>query len=99
MALPGRVGAEQAADQEVQDLVDSIKAEFLENSGVNAETFVAVSYKTQYINGTNYFVKVGLGGGQFAHLKIYEPLPHTGMKPSLCGFLLEKKKEDCIEYF
>ncbi|XP_069801657.1 cystatin-A1-like [Dendropsophus ebraccatus] len=97
--MVGGVGAEKPADKEIQAVCDSIKSEFLKKSGVNATTFQAVAYKSQVVAGTNYFVKVSLGGGHYCHLKIYKPLPYTGGQPSLDGFQVGKTEKDLITYF
>ncbi|XP_040278790.1 cystatin-B-like [Bufo bufo] len=97
--LPGGVGAEERANPQVQALCDLVKPEFQAKSGVNAAKFKAVSFKSQTVAGRNYFVKVDLGGGQFCHLRIYEPLPHTGEKATLSNFKLGKKKEDALSHF
>ncbi|XP_044141805.1 cystatin-B-like [Bufo gargarizans] len=95
----GGVGAEEPANPEVQALCDVVKPEFQVKSGVNAAKFKAVSFKSQTVAGRNFFVKVDLGGGQFCHVRIFEPMPHTGEKASLSGFKLGKKKEDALGYF
>ncbi|XP_056416205.1 cystatin-A1-like [Hyla sarda] len=98
-SLVGGIGAEKVADPEIQAACDSIKSEFLKQSGVNAAEFKAMKYKSQVVAGTNYFVRVWLGGDQFCHVKIYKPLPHTGEKPSLAGFHLGSTERDPITYF
>ncbi|XP_071989363.1 cystatin-A1-like isoform X2 [Engystomops pustulosus] len=96
--LPGGQSPEKPRDKEVQDICDSVKAQFMEQSKVNTSIFYVVSYKTQVVAGINYFVKVWLGGIQYAHLRIYKPLPYTGLKPSLDGFQLGKRRRDPIDY-
>ncbi|XP_071989372.1 cystatin-A-like [Engystomops pustulosus] len=97
--MEGGLGAENTADPEVQELVDAIKPEFLKKSGINATKFKATKYKTQVVAGTNYFVKVDVGGGQFVHLRIFKPLPHTGEKPSLSLYQVGKTKQEPIGFF
>ncbi|XP_044140075.1 cystatin-B-like [Bufo gargarizans] len=95
----GGVGKEKPATPEIQELCDSVKHQFEVKSGVNAVIFKAISFKTQIVAGMMYYVKVDVGGGQFCHLKIFKPLPHTEEKASLSGYQCGKKKEDPISYF
>ncbi|XP_056416208.1 cystatin-B-like [Hyla sarda] len=97
--VPGGVGEEKPADDKVQDLCDKIKHDFLHKSGLKTEEFKAVKYAKQVVAGTNHFVKVWLGGDHFCHLRIHEPLPHTGEKPALHDYQLEKTKHDHILHF
>ena len=45
------------SDEEIQEIVNSIKNKFQELN-YNLENFNVDSYKTQIVNGVNYFVKV-----------------------------------------
>ncbi|XP_071989648.1 cystatin-B-like [Engystomops pustulosus] len=97
--LPGSLGPELPATEHVQDLCDEVKHQFLEQSNVKVEFFEASRYRKQIVSGTNYFVKVRIAWGQYVHLRIYEPLPITKNKPRLDAFLLEKRRNDPINYF
>ncbi|XP_040278789.1 cystatin-A1-like [Bufo bufo] len=95
----GGLGEEKPTNPEIQALCDSVKHDFEQKSGVNAAKFMVISFKSQVVAGIFYFVKVDLGGGQFCHLKILEPLPHTGEKATLSGFKCGLKKEEPICHF
>ncbi|XP_069802088.1 cystatin-B-like [Dendropsophus ebraccatus] len=95
----GAVGDVNPADAEVQEVVQKVKAAFEAKSGVNTAEFKAVTFATQVVAGTNYFVKVSLGGGHFCHLRIYQPLPYTKQGPRLDGYELDKTEQDTISYF
>ncbi|XP_040278788.1 cystatin-B-like [Bufo bufo] len=97
--LVGGVGKEKPANPEIQELCDLVKHEFEVKSGLNAAKFKAVSFKSQVVAGTIYFVKVDVGGDQFCHLRIFKPLPYTGEKATLSDFQCGKKKDDPIGYF
>ena len=70
-----------------------------DQAGKKFEEFEAKSFKSQVVAGVNYFVKVDVGGGKFVHLRIYQPLPHTGEPPKLDGIQLNKTADDEITYF
>jgi len=100
--LAGGTTEEKAANADIQDKVNQVKAKFLENMGENAgdiSDFTAVSYKSQVVAGTNYFVKVRTGEDTYAHLRIFMPLPFAGDTPELVGNQTSKTKEDPISYF
>ncbi|KAM3935837.1 cystatin-A-like [Leptodactylus fuscus] len=97
--LPGGLGAEHSATREIQDYCNLVKPEFLRKTALNVSKFEAISYKSQVVAGTNYYVKVDLGGGQYCHLRIFVPLPHTGGKPSLNNYQLGRSREDPIFRF
>ncbi|KAG8450066.1 hypothetical protein GDO86_002619 [Hymenochirus boettgeri] len=61
--------------------------------------FKAIEYKTQVVAGTNYFIKVHLGGDKYVFIRVYQTLPHEGSKLRLDGFQLDKTEDDEIEYF
>ncbi|XP_071989362.1 cystatin-A1-like isoform X1 [Engystomops pustulosus] len=92
------LGPELPGDLEIQDFCDSVKTQFLKQSKVRAKKYQVVSYKENISAGMIYYVKVWLGGIQYAHLRIYKPLPYTGLKPSLDGFQLGKRRRDPIDY-
>ncbi|NP_001091423.3 uncharacterized protein LOC100049121 [Xenopus laevis] len=95
----GGTGKQRAADTEVQEICEKVKAEFVQKSGVNSSVFEAVSYKTQVVAGTNYFIKAHIGGNKCAHLRVYKRLPHQQEVLSLDSFLLDKTMEEEIVYF
>ena len=68
----------EPADQEVKDKVLQMKANAETEAGRAFELFEAVCYRTQVVAGTNYMVKVRVGGDEFIHVKIYETLPYAG---------------------
>jgi len=38
------------------------------------EAFEPLSYATQVVNGTNYFVKIDVGNHEAIHVRIYKPI-------------------------
>ena len=99
------VGAAAPAEPtaEVQELCDGFReaaqtaAQASGWNGVFAE-FTAVSVLSQVVAGTNFFVKVKTGG-DFAHLRIFQPLPHTGAPAELVAVRPGLKEEDELAYF
>merc|ERR1712159_626103 len=100
----GAAGDTQPADAVVQAIVEGCKDEALEKaqgSGWNGlfTMFTAHSYKTQVVAGTNYFVKVQYAEGKFAHVRIFEALPHTGAAPAVHAIQVDLSEDTPLEYF
>ncbi|XP_066455404.1 leukocyte cysteine proteinase inhibitor 1-like isoform X2 [Eleutherodactylus coqui] len=74
-----------------KDAYKLVKCDFLKQSGANATKFVALSYQSQVVAGTNYRIKVDIGGDCYL-LEIFCPLPHTRNKPELTRY---EKEETC----
>ena len=43
--------------------------------------------------------QVDVGGGKYVHLRVYQPLPHTGYPAELSGMQVNKTADDEITYF
>ncbi|XP_072469921.1 cystatin-A-like [Notamacropus eugenii] len=97
--MPGGVGEIQPATPEIQKIVDKVKPQFEEKSNRKYDCLEAVEYRSQMVAGTVYFVKVHFGCDQYAHLKIFEPLPQTNKPMELLDYQTDKTKDDEVNYF
>ncbi|XP_074090251.1 cystatin-A-like [Macrotis lagotis] len=97
--MPGGLSDAKPATPEIQEIVDEIKPMFEDKINGKCETFEAVTYKTQVVAGTMYYVKVFIGNDRYAHLKIIKPLPHTNESPKLLDFQTDKTKDDELTSF
>uniref|UniRef100_A0A8C4RWJ6 Cystatin-B n=1 Tax=Erpetoichthys calabaricus TaxID=27687 RepID=A0A8C4RWJ6_ERPCA len=61
--------------------------------------FKAVQYKSQVVAGTNYFIKVHVGGVEYIHLRIFRSLPVHGNELKVHGVQSPKGEQDEIDYF
>ncbi len=64
--------APKDADNEVQGYIDQVKPKVEEAVGRTLNTYTAVKYSTQLVNGTNYFVKVNVGDDKFIHVRLHK---------------------------
>ncbi|XP_055364279.1 cystatin-B-like [Betta splendens] len=94
--LCGGTSPSKDADEEIQKICDSVKHHAEAKSGKNFEIFKAVSYTSQVVAGTNYFVKVHTGGDEHIHLRIHVKL---GGEIELAAIQHPKSAQDPIAYF
>ena len=71
----GGPGAMQDADNEIKEIANGMKAHAEKALGETYSEFEAVKYTTQIVNGTNYNIKVKVGGEKYIHIKVHVPLP------------------------
>ena len=85
------------SDEEIEVIVSQIKDNF-EEINYQTDKFKSDSYKSQVVNGVNYFVKIETDR-EYVHLRIHKSLPHNDSVVSLHSHQNNKSKEDEITYF
>lgn len=95
----GGTGPEKSVTRELQQLADSMKSAIEEEAKKKYEVFVVKSYKVQVVAGTNYFIKIHVGGDDYVHAKIFEDLPHNGSEKKVTGIKVNKLDHDELTYF
>uniref|UniRef100_A0A3B4WK10 Cystatin-B n=1 Tax=Seriola lalandi dorsalis TaxID=1841481 RepID=A0A3B4WK10_SERLL len=74
--MPGGFTDPMDATEEIQKICDQVS--FIQkNTKKVYEEFRAVKYTSQVVNGTNYLIKVHVGGHIYLHLKVYQSLIKT----------------------
>jgi len=97
MVLCGGVGNEdKAATEEVHNLAKQIQQSVHGKLNATFNVFEAIAYRTQVVAGTNYFIKVHVGGEKYVHLRVYKNLQQ---QVSLHSVQEDKTKEEPITYF
>ncbi|KAG7262261.1 hypothetical protein CRUP_000082 [Coryphaenoides rupestris] len=97
--MSGGLSEVRAANEEVQAICDQVKASAEGKTNKTYEVFVAKSFKTQVVAGTNYFIKVHLGREDHVHLRVFQALPCHGSGLKLSTLQEGKGHHDDIEYF
>ncbi|KAL9969469.1 hypothetical protein ACROYT_G021689 [Oculina patagonica] len=95
----GAPSEEKKADGEVQKIVDEMKSQAEAKAGESYNQFEAISYKTQLVAGTNYFIKVKVGDSSYVNLRVYKTLSHAGSTLELTDMKTGLKEEDSLQYF
>ncbi|NXR49416.1 CYTB protein, partial [Hippolais icterina] len=76
-----------------------VKSKFESRANTNCAVYTAIEYRTQVVAGTMYFVKVQVSNAEYAHLKVFQSLPHENQGPSLVNFQTGKTRDDPLTYF
>ena len=65
-------------------------------AGTTFSTFEVVHYATQVVSGINYKAKVKVGDDAYAHITVWEKLPHTNEQPECTNAETGKTLEDAL---
>jgi cystatin-A/B len=103
MVIPGGVSDFKPANDEVQQLAESVKDSL--STMLSAEKrnkmhpYKAVSYRSQVVAGVNYFIKVEIDNGkEYLHLRVHKPLGENA-KPSLARHQESHSAHSDLTYF
>jgi cystatin-A/B len=86
----------QVATPDVTALATKHKAEAEAKLGATFEQWDVVGFSTQVVAGTNYWMKVKTGEAAYIHMKVFQPLPHTGAESSLSVVQSGKAEADAF---
>ncbi|CAD7693708.1 cystatin-B [Vulpes vulpes] len=95
----GAPSASQPATADTQAIADQVKAQLEERENKKYTTFKAVTFRSQVVAGTNYFIKVQVDDDEFVHLRVFQSLPHENKPLALSSYQTNKAKHDELAYF
>ncbi|XP_053645676.1 cystatin-B isoform X2 [Cherax quadricarinatus] len=94
--MPGGTSEVKPPNEEVQQLLLSVKDQVEEKLGRSVSQFKLLSYKTQVVAGMNYFAKIDIGEEDVVHVRVYKDLKQ---KVSLHSLQHPKAHHDDLTYF
>ena len=92
----GGITEKKDPDEKVVNIANNVRASLTSIIDIEVTDFLVDSYKTQLVNGVNYFIKIHIGNNIYVHVRVYRSFDK---EESLVSFKYPKKKEDEIEYF
>ncbi|XP_028442194.1 cystatin-B-like [Perca flavescens] len=95
--MVGGYGAIADATKETQDLCHQVKHQVEKKTGANYVEYKAVKYKSQSVQGTNFLIKVHVGGANYIHLTVFQALPCYGGKVSLTNVKAHQTKDSPLQ--
>lgn len=94
----GGLARPEQANYEIQQMCNEMRHYMEKEAMRQFNEFKAVQFARQIVAGVNYFVKIHVGGPEYIHARIYEPLPGMG-GPGLHSIQKHKSQHDEILFF
>uniref|UniRef100_A0A8C7WUH3 Cystatin-B n=1 Tax=Oryzias sinensis TaxID=183150 RepID=A0A8C7WUH3_9TELE len=89
----------EEADEDTQKICDQVSRNTGNKAGKRFDLFRAISYRSQVVAGTNYFIKVHVGGDDYVHVRVLHKFSCYGGELEVSKIQLHKTLDDPIEYF
>uniref|UniRef100_A0A8C9X816 Cystatin-B n=1 Tax=Sander lucioperca TaxID=283035 RepID=A0A8C9X816_SANLU len=99
IAKMSQYGQTADATQEVKDLCHQVKPQVQDITGKSYVDFTVFLYRSEVVAGTNYLIKVHVGGDDYIHLIIFRGLPCYGGKVSLTKVKDHQTKDSPLQPF
>jgi cystatin-A/B len=99
MSVPGGLHESKPADAEATNVAEQVRAQLEEKAGGPFPVFEVISYNTQVVAGTNFFIKIKTGEHSYIHARVFRSLPHAGNALTVHSIQSGKTAADPIAYF
>ncbi|XP_065827449.1 stefin-C-like [Oscarella lobularis] len=99
MSRSGGLSETSDATAEIKAIAEEVKGAAEAKAGQCFSKFVATKYRSQVVAGTNYFIKVDVGDGQYVHIRVFQSLPTPEQKVELTDIQTGHTADDEITYF
>ncbi|CAG2103876.1 unnamed protein product [Medioppia subpectinata] len=96
MAKCGGIGETKDPDETVHHICHEVRKDVEDKNGKTFTEFTPIGFRTQLVNGVNYFIKVRVSDGKYVHIRSHKAF--TG-EISLSNFEDNKTLEEEIAYF
>ena len=73
----------QSEECDWKDLFAELKAKVEEKVGKTFDEWTAIRYTSQVVAGTKFNIKFHIGGDNYIHVQVFNPLPYTGQPPEV----------------
>jgi len=81
----GGKGQVNQPNDEIVEIVNNVRSQVEAQANTTYTVFEPVSYRSQVVAGTNFFVKVRVDGDQYVHFRVFRALPCNGGGLQLSG--------------
>ncbi|XP_030254241.1 cystatin-A1-like [Sparus aurata] len=85
------------ADKETQWICDQVRSLVQGETNKIYQEYRAIKYRIQVVAGTNYLIKVCVGGPSYIHLSVFQALPCYGGYLGLTGAQEDKTQDNPLE--
>ncbi len=90
-------GYSNSGADDAQSIANAVRSDIERSLGHPAPMFQVLQSRTQVVAGTNYRLKIQVAETECVHVRVYQPLPHTHMGPSLKDFKGGKTLEEPLD--
>lgn len=90
-------GYADAGADEAQTIANAVRSDIEQRLGHPAVLFNVLQSRTQVVAGTNYRLKVQVSETECVHVRVYQPLPHTHLGPTVKDFKAGKTLEEPLD--
>uniref|UniRef100_G1PZS7 Cystatin domain-containing protein n=2 Tax=Myotis lucifugus TaxID=59463 RepID=G1PZS7_MYOLU len=99
LTIKGGLSETRPATAKIQAIADKVKSQLEEKENKKYPIFKATEYKSQVVQGTNYFIKVQVADDDFVHLRVFEGLTQENEALALSNYQTNKTKQDELTSF
>ncbi|XP_022645599.1 cystatin-B-like [Varroa jacobsoni] len=96
MPMCGSTGSVKPVDDECRDVLGRVREGCEEKAGKKFEYFEPIHYKTQLVNGINFFIKVKIADNDYLHVRAHKSFQD---EVTLWGIQQSKILEEEVHYF
>ncbi|XP_026199456.1 cystatin-B-like [Anabas testudineus] len=97
--MTGEWSGTEDSTEEVQKICDEVKPDVEKMTNKTFEEFTAKKYRHQIVAGTNYLIKVHVGGSSYIHIQLFQSLPCNGGALNLFGVQENHTENDPLDLF